>query len=137
MSSERQAVAYLEEAELTLHSARTIYDASSDDSEMWAQVVKNAYDAIEQAVSAGITARDQAIPRRHPAKINTFIDLYDPSDALEERLLHWLQRRSNSQYVDIRGDRINVPHEQFGQEDAERILEDAGTVLEYVEQRFP
>lgn len=134
MSSNEQADAYLEEAELTLQSARIIYDASSDDTGMWAQAVKNAYDAIEQAVSASIAAQDQAIPHRHPAKINTFIDLYEPDEHIEEQLLHWLQRRSDSQYVDIRGDRINVPHEQFSQEDAERILEDAETVLEYVKQ---
>lgn len=134
MSSGEQADAYLEEAALTLQSARTIYDASGEDAGMWAQVVKNAYDAIEQAVSAAIAAQNQAIPRRHPAKINTFIELYGPAENLESQLLHWLQRRSSSQYVDIRGSELNVPHERFSREDAQKALEDAEATLGYVKQ---
>lgn len=133
MSSEEQADAYLEEAELTLESAEAIYNTAEESGEnLWAQVVKNGYDAIEQAVSAGIAAEDEAIPRNHPSKINTFIELYDPGEEVEDILLHWLQRRSSSQYVDIRGDEINIPHEQFTEEDAEQILRDIETVLDYV-----
>lgn len=134
MSSDEQADAYLIEAELTFSSARAIYTSASTDREnLWAQVVKNGYDAIEQAVSAAIAAQEESIPRAHPAKINTFIDLYDPPAELEDRLLYWLRRRSDSQYVDIRGDSINVPHEQFDREDADRILDDAETVITHVE----
>lgn len=137
MSSEEQADAYFEEAELTLESAQAIHDSARETgNDLWAQVVKNGYDAIEQAVSAGIAAENEAIPRNHPGKINTFIELYEPSEEVEDLLLHWLQRRSNSQYVDIRGDEINIPHEQFTQEDAEQILEDVETILEYVQGQF-
>lgn len=66
--------------------------------------------------------------------MNTFLELYDPSDELRDLLLYWLRRRSDSQYVDIRGDEINVPHEQFERADAEQILEDAESVLDHVEQ---
>jgi HEPN domain-containing protein len=134
MSSEEQAAAYLREADLTLQSARTVFDAATLDDPLWAQVVKNGYDAIEQAVSAAIAAQGERIPRKHPAKINTFLDLYDPDDALEDRLLDWLRRRSDAQYVDIRGDEVNIPHEQFDRGDAERILDDADAVLTYVRQ---
>lgn len=133
MSTDEQADAYLEEARLTLSSARAIYRAATMEQEaLWADVVKNGYDAIEQAVSAGIAARDERIPRAHPAKIQTFIDLYKPPDQLEDLLLYWLQRRSDSQYVDIRGDKITIPHRVFDADDAERILEDADTVIDYV-----
>lgn len=135
MSSEDQAAAYLEEARLTLDSARSIFEtAASGRRNLWAQVVKNAYDAIEQAVSAAIAANGASIPRKHPAKINRFLELYDPADDLGKLLLYWLRRRSDSQYVDIRGDEINVPHEQFDRADAERILEDAERVLDHVER---
>jgi len=133
VSSERQAEAYVEEAELTWESAEAIYNSAEKSGEnLWAQVVKNGYDAIEQAVSAGIAAEDEAIPRNHPSKINTFIKIYDPEERVEDILLHWLQRRSSSQYVDIRGDEINIPHEQFTQEDALQILQDVETILDYV-----
>lgn len=137
MSSEEQADAYLTEAELTLESAEAIYVSADESGEnLWAQVVKNGYDAIEQAISAGIAADNEAIPRNHPGKINTFLDRYEPGEEVEGLLLHWLQRRSNSQYVDIRGEEINIPHEQFTREDAEQILEDAETVLGYVQDQI-
>lgn len=137
MSSEEQAEAYFEEAELTLESAEAIYNtAEKSGDNLWAQVVKNGYDAIEQAVSAGIAAENEAIPRNHPGKINTFIELYEPREEVEDLLLHWLQRRSSSQYVDIRGDEINIPHEQFTREDAEQILEDIETVLNYIDDQL-
>jgi HEPN domain-containing protein len=133
MSSEEQASAYLEEAELTLESAEAIYNSAKESNEdLWAQVVKNGYDAIGQAVSAGIAADNEAIPRNHPSKMNTFIELYEPSEEVEDLLLHWLQSRSSSQYVDIRGDEVNIPHEQFDRGDAEQILNDAEAVIEYV-----
>lgn len=80
MSSEEQAEAYFEEAELTLESAEAIYNSAEESGEnLWAQVVKNGYDAIEQAVSAGIAAENEAIPRNHPGKINTFIESTNPA----------------------------------------------------------
>lgn len=137
MSSEEQAEAYFEEAELTLESAEAIYSSAEDSGEnLWAQVVKNGYDAIEQAASAGIAAENEAIPQNHPSKINNFIELYDPREKVEDIFLHWLQRRSSSQYVDIRGDEINIPHEQFTQEDAEQILQDIETVLDHVREQL-
>lgn len=137
MSKENQAEAYIEEARLTLESARAIFrTAEANDEALWAQVVKNGYDAIEQAVSAAIASRNEPIPRRHPEKINAFIDLLQPEEALETELLEWLDRRSSSQYVDVRGDELNVPHEQFGRQDAETVLEVAERVLEYVSERL-
>ena len=136
MSSENQAAAYLAEAERTLEAAKAIYDASDGQQQLWAQVVKNGYDAIEQAASAAIAAQDHAIPRQHPAKINTFLDLYELDKKLEDQLLYWLRRRSESQYVDIRGDEINIPHEQFDHTDAEKILDDTEAVLAYVRDRL-
>jgi HEPN domain-containing protein len=137
VSSEEQAEAYFTEAELTLESAEAIYNsAKKSDEDLWAQVVKNGYDAIEQAVSAGIAAENEAIPRNHPGKINTFIELYEPREGIEDLLLNWLQRRSSSQHVDIRGDEINIPHEQFTRDDAEQILEDIEAVLYYIEEQL-
>lgn len=79
MSSEDQAAAYVEEARLSLDSARVIFQAAREDqSNMWAQVAKNGYDAKEQAISAAIAAKAESIPRQHPAKVTKFLDLYDP-----------------------------------------------------------
>lgn len=116
MSVDEQARAYLREATLTLESARAIHEADDAD-RLRAQMVENGYDAIEQAVSAGIADHERSVPRRHPAKINAFIDCYEPPSDLEDRLLYWLQRRGDTQYVDIRDGEINVPHEQFGREE--------------------
>jgi len=136
VSSEGQAEAYFEEARLTLQSAQAIYDAAEETGDdLWAAVVKNGYDAIEQAASAAIASQGHAIPRNHPGKINDFIELYHPSSELEDTLLHWLRSRSDTQYVDIREDQINIPHTVFDQEDAEQILEDAETVIEYVTEQ--
>jgi HEPN domain-containing protein len=137
MSTDEQAEAYLAEAELTYSSAKAIYDSATENEEnLWAQVVKNGYDAMEQAVSAGIAAMNETIPRPHPAKTKTFIELHDPADEIEDALLYWLRRRSDVQYVDIRGDELNVPHRQFDRNDAERILGDANQVIEFVEKRI-
>ena len=134
MSTDEQADAYLREANLTLRAAEAIHESATESGEqLWAQVVKNGYDAIEQAVSAGIAAAGEAIPRSHPAKINTFLELYAVPSALETSLLEWLRRRGASQYVDIRGDQVNVPHRNFEREDADRILEDAQETLTFVE----
>ena len=136
MNKEKQAAAYLREARLTLKSARTIYESSASGEGMWAQVVKNAYDALKQAASAGIAHREQRIPRSHTAKIKRFIDLYDPGEELSENIFHWLGMRSDSQYVDIRGDEIVIPHELFNQEDAAKILKDSEKVIELIEKEI-
>lgn len=136
MNKKKQAEAYLREAELTLESAETIQESSESGGEMWAQVVKNAYDALEQAASAGIAHRGQRVPRSHTAKIKRFVELYDPGEELSESIFHWLGTRSDSQYVDIRGDEIVIPHELFDREDAEEILEDAARVIELVKRRI-
>jgi len=44
--------------------------------------------------------------------------------------------RSDSQYVDIRGDEIVIPHELFNQEDAAKILKDAEEVIELIGQEI-
>lgn len=137
MSSEKQVDAYMKAAELTLESAQAIYrTAQETGDELWSQVVKNGYDSIEQAISAGIAAEGESIPRNHPGKVNTFVATFDPPEEIEDELLHWLQRRSSSQYVDIRGDEVNVPHEQFTREDAKQILNAADTVIDYVQNRL-
>jgi hypothetical protein len=76
MSSEEQAEAYMEEARLTFQSARTIMETAVETEDMWAQVVKNAYDAIEQAVSGAIASRGESIPRKHPTKISKFLEIF-------------------------------------------------------------
>jgi HEPN domain-containing protein len=134
MSSDPQATAYVAEATLTVESARAIYRAACESGEaLWADVVKNGYDAIEQAISAVIAASDESIPRKHPAKVNRFVDVGDPPAEIEEVLFYWLRRRSHSQYVDVHGGEVTVPHTQFDRTDAERILEDAETVLKHVQ----
>lgn len=78
MSSEQQAQAYPEEARLTLQSAHAIYESAEEtEAALWATVVKNGYDAIEQAVSAAIASEGLAIPRNHPATINTFLEIHE------------------------------------------------------------
>ncbi|PTD94090.1 hypothetical protein C9439_04415 [archaeon SCG-AAA382B04] len=131
-----QALAYLKEAELTLESAKTILDSSNRENEMWAQVVKNAYDAIEQAASAGIAASNQKAPRDHPVKIKSFVESLNIGEELRNSLFKWLRKRSNSQYVDIRGDEINVPHEIFNQSDAEEIIKDAERTIGKVREEI-
>lgn len=137
MSRADQATAYLEEAELTLLSARAIYDSAIESrAELWAQVVKNGYDAIEQAVSAAIAAEREPVPRNHPAKVNAFLEIYRVPAGIETKLLDWLRRRSSSQYVDVRGEEVNVPHELFDRTDAEEILDDAEAVIDHVSENL-
>lgn len=136
MNKGKQAAAYLREAKLTLKSAMIIFESSASGEGMWAQVVKNAYDALEQAASAGIAHRGRRIPRSHTAKIKHFVELYDPGEELSESILHWLGMRSDSQYVDIRGDEIIVPHEIFNQDDAGKILKDAEEVIELIDREI-
>ena len=127
-----QASAYLSEAETTLDSAQVLFD---DDPEAFAsQVVKNAYDALEQALSAGIAARGEDIPRRHGAKIQRFFEPLD-AEEMERTAFDWHSRRSNAQYVDFRGSELTVPSKNFGRDDAEQILQDTEEFLEFVRGR--
>lgn len=132
MSRGAQAEAYLEAARQSRRAAQLIYrSAIGTGDPLWAPVVKNGYAAMEQAVSAALAAGDEPIPRSHPAKLNAFLANYQVSATLEATLLEWLRRRSDAQYVDIRGDELSVPHEQFDRADATRILDDADRVLEF------
>jgi len=60
----------------------------------------------------------------------------EPGEELSECIFHWLGMRSDSQYVDIRGDEIVIPHELFNQEDAAKILKDAEEVIELIGQEI-
>ncbi len=128
-----QARAYLSEAETTLESARVLLER--DSATFAPQIVKNAYDALEQALSAGIAARDEDIPRRHGAKIQQYFGPFDEKE-LEQTIFDWHARRSNAQYVDFRGTDLSVPSGNFDSDDAERIVSDAKTVIEFVRKRI-
>lgn len=128
-----QADAYLAEAETTLRGARVLHERDPD--EFAPQTTKNAYDALEQALSAGIAARDEDVPRRHGAKIQHYFEPLD-ADELERRAFYWHSRRSGAQYVDYRGEELSVPSNNFDREDARRILDDAERVLGFVAGRM-
>ena len=124
---EKQAQKYMEEAELTLDAAKAIFEtAAAENKNLYAQVVKTAYDAMEQAISSAIAKKEEVIPKDHPAKLIKLINLYDLKNEKEVKsLFYWLKERGKSQYVDIRGNKISVPHETFNKEDAENIIRDA------------
>lgn len=126
---DRQAKAYLSETKRTLDGARILFEAREE--EGFAQVVKNAYDALEGALSAGIAHRGADIPRTHAGKVSRFFALYD--DSLEATVLRWLSKRETAQHVDFEGSELSVPEKRLGKSDAEAILADAGRVVEYVE----
>ena len=128
-----QASAYLSEAETTLESARVL--AEDDPDAFASQIVKNAYDALEQALSAGIAARGEEIPRRHGAKIQRYFEPLD-AEGLERTAFDWHSRRSNAQYVDFRGSELSVPSKNFDRDDAERSLADTEKLLEFVRERL-
>lgn len=129
----RQANAYLDQAERTLETARILFDRDAE--RYAAQIVKNGYDSLEQALSAVIAAADEDIPRRHPGKVQRFFELYDEPE-LERLAFHWLSRRSEAQYVDFEGGELSIPAEKFDEDDAERIVDDAGTTVEVVRERI-
>lgn len=129
----QRARAYLDEAETTLRGARVLFERDPDD--FAAQVIKNAYDALEQAISAGVAARGEDVPIRHGAKIQRYFEPHD-AEELERIAFGWHARRSDAQYVDFKGTELSVPSESFDRGDAERILEDAETILAYVRERL-
>lgn len=135
MLSEEQSKKYIEEARLSLESARAIFDeALRAKRELWANVVKMCYDSMEQAVSAAIAKKNEIIPKDHPAKIAKFVNLYKLSNNsdISKILFSWLSKRSSSQYVDIKNGRIVVPHELFDEGDAEEAINDARIVISLV-----
>ncbi|MBD3355378.1 HEPN domain-containing protein [Candidatus Woesearchaeota archaeon] len=133
---EKQAQKYLEEAELTLDAAKAIFDtAVAKNRNLYAQVIKTAYDAMEQAVSSTIAKKNKIIPKDHPAKIIKLVNLYDLKEEKEVKILfHWLKERGKSQYVDIKGNDVSTPHETFDKEDAENILNDTQDVIEFIKE---
>ncbi len=129
-TQQEQARTYLEEAELTLDAARAVFTEARDERKaLWAIVVKNYYDAMEQAVSAVIASRGESIPRLHPEKVNRFIELSRPSQRLRDELNYWLNRRASAQYIDIRKGRLSIPHELFSEREAERALGDTERLI--------
>lgn len=130
---DERARAYLDEATTTLRSAQVLFEEDPDG--FASQVVKNAYDALEQAISAGIAARGEDVPIRHGTKIQRYFEPHD-ADELERIAFGWHARRSDAQYVDFKGTELSVPSNVFDGEDAERVLADAETILGHVRERL-
>lgn len=128
--SESQAEAYLAEAWTTLEGARILFEAREDAGS--ARVVNNAYAALEQALSAGIAASGEDVPRRHRQKVLDFFDLYE-DDELQSIRLKWQSRRESARYVDFKGAKLSVPEDVFDRDDAEKALNDAEPVLTFVD----
>jgi len=132
---EKQSKSYLEEAELSLETAQIIFErAKEEDKDLWANVVKTCYDAIEQAISAAIIKKDEIIPKEHPAKVKKFLNLFKVSKSLQEKIYFWLRKRSNSQYVDIKNDKIFIPHEMFTEDDAQKALDDSKEIINEIKE---
>lgn len=129
----KQANAYLDQAERTLETAQILFD--QDAKRYASQIVKNGYDSLEQALSAGITAAGADVPRRHPGKVQRFFELYDEPE-LQQMAFRWLSRRSEAQYVDFEGGKLSIPSEKFDGGDAGQILDDAGAVVGFVRERI-
>lgn len=130
-----QSEKYIEEAELTLYSAEAVFNrAKEEDKELWANVIKSCYDAIEQAISSAIASKGEKIPIKHPEKINKFNELFEVSDKLKEKIFFWLGKRASTQYVDIKNDKIFVPHELFEEEDARKALEESKEIVEEIKR---
>ncbi len=133
---DEQAKYYLVEAELTIFGAKAIMEkGENQNKKVWASVVKNAYDAMENAVAAAIAKKGIFIPKEHPEKITTFVDAYRLYNSeIDSILSKWVVRRSRSQYVDIKHGKVLVPHLFFTKGDAEEIIKDAERVIEVVKK---
>lgn len=131
-NKEEQARAYPDEAKVTLDGARILFESRD---EGFAQVVKNAYDAMEQALSAGIAHRGKDVPQYHHGKVERFFALYT-HNRLEEKSLKWLSERETAQYVDFKGNSLSVPEENFDESDAAEILQDAADAVEFVSKQI-
>lgn len=132
---EEQAEAYLEEARRTLKAAKAIERTASEDG-TYAQVVKNGYDALEQAASAAIAKKGKDIPKSHAAKIKRFVECFDIDPSLRDSLFKWLRERGETQYVDYKEGELKIPHHLFNRGDAEEILEDARQIIQAVEEEM-
>lgn len=123
----------MKEAELTLDSAQAIFDkAREEDKELWANVIKSCYDAIEDAVCSAIASKGEIIPIKHPEKINKFNQLFELKKGLSQKMSFWLSKRSSTQYVDIKNNRLSVPHELFKEEDAKKALEESREIVQEI-----
>lgn len=132
---EEQAKKYLEEAELSLDAAKSVFDAAKSNSKkMWAQVVKGCYDAMEQAISAALAKKGLVIPKDHPTKVSEFLNTYKINEDFTKVLLFWLRKRSSSQYVDIKHGKVIVPHEVFSENDAEKAINDCGRIIAFIKE---
>lgn len=130
-----QAKKYMEEAELTLYSAEAVFErAKEEDKDLWANVIKGCYDSIEQAISSAIASRNEKIPIMHPEKINKFMELFQTSKETDEKIYFWLGKRASTHYVDIKNDKLSIPHELFSEEDAEKAISDAKEIIEGIKQ---
>ena len=125
------AQAYLREAERTLAVARLARDGG-----YWAPCVKDAFDAMEQAVAALIAGKDERIPKKHTGKITLFIRLYRPEDDLGKALLFWARLRDRARYVDLRDGRYVAPSDLFDEDDARKIIPDAELVLAFARENI-
>ena len=133
--TEKQAEKYIEEAELSLNAAQIIFNqAKEQDKDMWANVIKGCYDAIEQAISAGIAKKNEVIPKEHPLKIKKFINLYIIDDELKNKIVFWLGKRASAQYVDIRDNKLSVPHELFNEEDGKKALDESKEIIDDIKR---
>lgn len=131
----KQADEYIKEAKLTLLSAKAVFEkAKESDLDLWSHVVKSCYDAMEQAMSSILAFNDKIIPKQHPAKATAFLNLVKPAREVRKTILYWLGKRGSAQYIDIRGDKIVVPHEIFDEDDAEKAIEDSETMIEFCKE---
>lgn len=130
-----QSEKYMEEAELSMSAAESVYErAKESDLDLWAHVIKSCYDAIEQAVSPAIASSGEKIPIKHPEKINKFIELFKPPKEVEEIIYFWLGKRASAQYVDVKDNKISVPHELFDEEDAKKALDESREVVDEIKR---
>ncbi len=130
-----QSKKYMEEAELTIYSAQAIFERAKDeDKDLWANVIKSCYDAIEQAISSAIATKGEKIPIRHPDKIDRFSELFSISKELDEKISFWLGRRASTQYVDIKDDKLSVPHELFDEKDAKKALDESREIIDEIKR---
>lgn len=127
----------MEEAELTLASAQAVFDrAKEKDEDLWANVVKSCYDAMEDVICSAIASKEEKIPIRHPEKINKFNQLFEVSSGLNEKIFFWMGKRSSAHYVDIKDNKLSVPHELFSEEDAKKALDDSREVVDEIKEKI-
>ena len=127
---EKQSKKYLEEAESTIYTAKIIFEkAKEEERDLWFNVVKTCYDAIEQAISAAIVRKNEIIPKQHPLKIKKFINLYSVEEKTKNKIYFWLGRRASAQYVDIKDGDVSVPQDLFEEEDAIKALEESEEII--------